>query len=222
MAKRAKGKDALLPAHGGGQRRRSVFVFTEGKVTEPKYIEAIKALVEVPVNVHIANGQAPDSRRTPADLLTQAVKLLEGKEQEDRKAKLPRSLKTQVWCIFDHDSRDRNELNSLLAQAKQRGVEVAFSNPCFEVWRLLHLKSANGTFGGICGQVVQRLPQEFHQTPGGIKHVVPEQISGRFEAARKRALEMNGQHPEHLPLPSMDPYTDVHRFVEYGMGVIAY
>ncbi|SNR93808.1 RloB-like protein [Streptosporangium subroseum] len=222
MAKKARGKDVLLPAPKGSRRQRAVFVFTEGKVTEPKYIETIKALVHVPANVRIANERASDSNRTPADLLSLAIKLLEEKKQEDSKANLPQPMRTQVWCIFDHDGREQNELNSLLTRAKRHGVEVAFSNPCFEIWRLLHLKSASGTFGGVCGQVEQRLPQEFHQVPGGIKHVVSEQISGRFEIAWKRALEMNGRHPQHLALPSRDPYTDVHRFVEQGMGVTAY
>nr|WP_239514183.1 RloB family protein [Streptosporangium sp. 'caverna'] len=182
----------------------------------------VKALVDVPVNVHIANERASDSKRTPSDLLIQAVKLLEKKRHEDSKAGLPQSMQTQVWCIFDHDGRDQNELNSLLTRAKNCGVEIAFSNPCFEVWRLLHLKSVNGAFGGVCGQVARRLPQEFYQVPGGIKHVVSEQISDRFAIAWKRALEMNAQHPEHLALPSRDPYTNVYRFVEHGMGVTAY
>ncbi|WP_424534791.1 RloB family protein [Sphaerisporangium viridialbum] len=131
-------------------------------------------------------------------------------------------MQTQVWCIFDHDGRDRNQLTSLLREAEKHGVEIAFSNPCFEVWRLLHLKSVSGTFSGVCGNVEQRLPRDYHQVPGGIKYVVPEQIEGGFETARKRALEMNGQHPQHQKLPSRDPYTDVYRFVDEGMGVIAY
>lgn len=222
MAKKTKGKNVLLPTRKGSRRQRAVFVYTEGKITEPKYIEMVKALVKVPANVRIANEQASGSDRMPADLVTQAIRLLEEKKREDSKAKLPESLRTQVWCIFDHDGRDLNELTSLLKRADRHGVEVAFSNPCFEVWRLLHLKSASGTFGGVCGQAMQRLPQDFHQVPGGIKHVVSEQIRGRFEVAQDRALAMNGQHPEHLALPSMDPYTDVYRFVEQGMGLTGY
>ncbi|WP_433361320.1 RloB family protein [Streptosporangium sp. CA-115845] len=222
MANRTKGKDVLLPAPRGNRRKRAVFVYTEGTVTEPKYIEAVKALVEVPANVRIANDRKSGSDRMPADLVSQAIALLEEKKREDSKARLPESLRTQVWCIFDHDGRDLNGLTGLLKRASQHGVEIAFSHPCFEVWRLLHLKSAGGTFSGVCGQAEGRLPQSFHQVPGGIKHVVPEQIEGLFEAAKKRALVMNSQHPEHVALPSRDPYTDVYRFVEQGMGISMY
>ncbi|WP_405139256.1 hypothetical protein OG589_22645 [Sphaerisporangium sp. NBC_01403] len=70
--------------------------------------------------------------------------------------------------------------------------------------------------------MVQRLPKDFHQTPGGIKRVLPAQIEGKFEIAKKRALDMNGQHPEYQAPPSRDPYTDVYCFVEKGMGVTGY
>ncbi len=220
--KKAKGKEALLPVHRGNERRRSIHVFTEGRVTEPTYIEAIKSLVKVEVNVHLANQKASDSNRTPSVLVTEAIKLLERKQREDDRAGLPRRLKTQVWCIFDHDGRERNELTGLLARADRSGVQIAFSSPCFEVWRLLHLKLVTGTFGGVCGQAEGRLPSAFHQVPGGIKHVTRGQIEKRFLIARKNAENMNDRHPEHTALPGRDPYTDVYRFVKEGMGVEEY
>ncbi|MGV9601887.1 RloB family protein [Streptosporangium sandarakinum] len=222
MTKKAKGKEALLPVHGGNGRRRSIYVFTEGRVTEPTYIEAIKSLAEVKVNIHLANQKVSDADRKPSDLVAAAIKLLERKRHEDDRARLPPRLRTQVWCIFDHDGRERNELTGLLARADKSGVEIAFSNPCFEVWRLSHLKSVTGTFGGVCRQAEVRLPPAFGQVLGGIKYVTPDQIEKRFSIARRNAEQMNGQHPEHTALPSRDPYTDVYRFVKEGMGVEEY
>lgn len=221
-AKKTKGKEALLPVYGGNARRRSIHVFTEGRVTEPTYIEAIKSLVEVKVNVRLANQNASDSNRTPSVLVAEAIKLMERKGHEDDRAGLPQELRTQVWCIFDHDGRERNELTGLLARAGKSGVEIAFSSPCFEVWRLLHLKSVTGTFDGVCGQAEGRLPSAFRQVPGGIKHVTRDQIETRFSIARKNAEKMNDRHPEHTALPGRDPYTDVYRFVKEGMGIEEY
>lgn len=89
MRRAQRGKDSWeRPAPRGGQRRRQVFVFTEGKVTEPSYLDILKdqgvpLADEVPVEMHIANRKA-DSGRKPLDLVEQAIT---PKREEDRKAK---------------------------------------------------------------------------------------------------------------------------------------
>ncbi|MFE3547431.1 RloB family protein [Streptomyces kronopolitis] len=221
-SKHTRGKAALSTVPRGGRRRRAVYVFTEGRVTERKYILAIKELVTVPADIHIANEKASDSDRMPADLVRDALALMAEKRREEKKAQLKKHMLTQVWCIFDHDGRDRNELVSLLKQAQNGGVDIAFSHPCFELWRLLHLKQATGTFDGDCSRAAVRLPRELHHVTGGIKHLVPEQIRGGFVTARTRAEALRAQHSEGKPLPDCDPYTDVDRFVEKGMGVTTY
>ena len=99
---------------------------------------------------------------------------------------------------------------------------VAFSHPCFEVWRLLHHKPVTGTFGGkLCDEVTDRLP--FAKGVANVKVVLPEQLpEGSFAEAKKRALRMNAAHGEHVPLPHRDPYTDVFSFVEGGLGIVSY
>jgi hypothetical protein len=80
-----------------------------------------------------------------------------------------------------------------------------------------------GTFGGVCGQVTTRLP--FAKTPkdsANIKLVLPHQVTGGYLDARKRALQMNAQHGDHMALVNRDPYTDVHEFVEQGLGIASY
>lgn len=56
-----------------------------------------------------------------------------------------RSLKTysEVWVVFDKD--DNQDFDEAIALAKKEGLNVAWSNECFELWLLLHfqdLKSA--------------------------------------------------------------------------------
>jgi hypothetical protein len=186
----------------------------------PQYIDAVKRLTKLPVNVVLANDANKD--RGPERLVGSAIKLLRDKRREEKQANLGAERRCEVWLLIDHDGRDHNVLSSVLAQAGKDGVRVAFSHPCFELWRLLHLKPVSGTFSGVCGHAARRLPSEFSTIPGGIKYVIPEQIQGRYEQARKRALEMNAQHDAEAPLPSRDPYTNVHQFVAEGMGVTSY
>ncbi|MFI0511890.1 RloB family protein [Streptomyces sp. WSLK1-5] len=220
MGKPKKGKDSLGPAKQRARRRRVVHVFTEGEVTEPSYIEIIKGHAPT-VEVRIANASAPGSQRKPLKLVEAAVKLMDKERREARRGGLTAEYLPQVWCLFDRDEHEGIE--TALKQAREGGVEVAFSHPCFELWRLLHHKPVTGTFGGVCGLVVQRLPFARDPKDGArLKLVLPHQITGGFPAAKERALRMNAEHGEHVPLVKRDPYTNVHDFVERGLGITKY
>jgi hypothetical protein len=43
-----------------------------------------------------------------------------------------------IWIVFDRD--EHPYVNTVLSEAKTSGISVAFSNPCFELWLLLHLQ----------------------------------------------------------------------------------
>jgi hypothetical protein len=223
---KAKGKESLGPAQSRGRRRRIVHVFTEGLVTEPSYIEVIKkygvwADPATTADVRIANASAPGSQRKPLKLVEAAVKLMEREQQQARRSGLEKKYLPQVWCLFDRDEHEGIETALKLARAGD--VKVAFSHPCFEVWRLLHHKPVTGTFGGACGQVATRLP--FARDPkdgANLKLVLPHQVTGRYQEAVKHALKMNAQHGEHVALVNRDPYTNVHEFVADGLGIASY
>lgn len=217
---RARGKDSLKPAKKGGRRRRVVYVFTEGKVTEPEYIKIIRDRAgTTDVDVHIANASAPGSQRKPLALVTAAVQLMRDELRVAKRNGLDRKYWPAVWCLFDRD--DHDSVDAALKQAEEGGVGVAFSHPCFEVWRLLHFKPVTGSFSGVCDVVAQRLP--FARTTENIKTVLPEQIPvGSFVEAKKRALKMNAEHDDHVLKAQRDPYTDVYEFVEKGLGVSSY
>ncbi|MEU7046327.1 RloB family protein [Streptomyces varsoviensis] len=202
-----------------------MYVFTEGKVTEPEYIRFVwkRGVPKDPaltVEVHLANAKDGGSHRMPLDLVDRAIDLQREKEREDKKAKLPARLRTQVWCLFDHDNHPG--VDTALARAESHNLSVAFSHPCFELWRVLHLKEASGSFGGVCGVAEQRLPAAWHKVPGGIKALLPDQVKKRYEVARGRAVKMNAEHPDHVPRHKRDPYTDVYKFVEEGLGIASY
>lgn len=222
---RTRGRDSLRPVQQQrGRRRRVVHVFTEGSVTEPTYIEIIRGRgtyqdPSLSVEVRIANATAPGSQRKPIKLVEAAVSLMRDEARAAKRSQLKKEFWPQVWCLFDRDEHE--SLDAALKQAREGGVRVAFSHPCFEVWRLLHHKPVTGTFGGVCEGAAARLP--FAREAGNIKIVLPEQLpEGSFAEARKRAEKMNATHGPHVPLPHRDPYTDVFTFVEDGLGIASY
>ncbi|MGV9989850.1 RloB family protein [Streptomyces sp. NPDC003374] len=226
MGRAHKGRDSWeRPARRGGQRRRQVFVFTEGKVTEPSYLDILKDkgvphADKVPVEVHIANRKA-DSGRKPLDLVEQAIKLKHEEDRKAKRAKLDAKYLPAVWCLFDHDRY--TYIRDALEEAEKAGIGVAFSHPCFEVWRLAHYKPVSGSFAGVCDGAATRLPfQRGSQDARTPKVVLPHQILGRYETARKNAEQMNSRHAAHVAKWDRDPYTDVHEFVENALHIATY
>ncbi|MFD8835290.1 RloB family protein [Streptomyces griseofuscus] len=226
MGRAQRGKDSWeRPARRGGQRKRQVFIFTEGKVTEPSYLDILKdqgvpLADKVPVEMHIANRKA-DSGRKPLDLVEQAIRLKREEDRKAKRAKLEEQYLPQVWCLFDHDNY--KYIRDALDQAEAAGIGVAFSHPCFEVWRLAHYKPVSGSFGGACDGAVERLPfQRGSQDAATPKVVLPHQVLGRYKTARRNAERMNGQHAAHVGKWDRDPYTDVHEFVEKALHIDSY
>ncbi|NKC10848.1 MAG: GNAT family N-acetyltransferase [Gammaproteobacteria bacterium] len=61
--------------------------------------------------------------------------------KKDRQARSSFEEHDQVWAVFDRDEHPR--FNDAIALCTRSGVGVARSNPCFEVWLLLHEQDFN-------------------------------------------------------------------------------
>ncbi|WP_240806671.1 RloB family protein [Polyangium spumosum] len=44
----------------------------------------------------------------------------------------------EFWAVFDVDHHRSKELSDFAMRARQKGFDIAGSNPCFELWLLLH------------------------------------------------------------------------------------
>jgi len=105
-----------------------ILIFSEGANTEPTYIKQFARLHgngQVKIKIHGGAG-APKTILEEARDAIRAVST--SKNSYDRY--------DQVWAIFDRD--DHEEIARCRSEARDCGVRVAYSNPCFEVWILLH------------------------------------------------------------------------------------
>lgn len=111
--------------------RAVIVLVCEGQNTEPDYFNQFRrrfngSMVRLEV---IGEGAAPVTIARAAAL---------------RKAELDKSRKNsdwssndQVWAVFDRDEHPK--ISDATAVCRAAGVSVAFSDPCFELWLLLHL-----------------------------------------------------------------------------------
>ena len=118
--------------------RSKLLIVCEGKNTEPQYFEEFakfhrNSLVKVEIAkergvpltlVHIAR----DKKHEACD---------QAKRQGDDNVQYD-----SVWCVFDVD--EHPHMPEAKAMAETHNIDVAISNPCFELWLLLHLRDCPG------------------------------------------------------------------------------
>ena len=113
--------------------KRTFLVFCEGKKTEPAYLKALKREPEVrdiaSVDIHVHDDSLGSAPKT----------LVEAAADARARTGLEASEIDEVWCIFDVEwPQNHPNLKEALELAKRSKVNVAVSNPCFELWLLLH------------------------------------------------------------------------------------
>jgi RloB-like protein len=120
------------------QELHRVLLYCEGKNTEPDYFQGVRAdLRGIPVRICLGTAHGE-----PLALVREAVK---------HQVRAPHCRADQftgydeVWCVMDVEAPQRHPtLEPALALAREEGVKVALSNPCFELWILLHLQEVTG------------------------------------------------------------------------------
>jgi hypothetical protein len=112
-------------------KRRQLLVFTEGLRTEPVYLTHWYRNCREHVIVRI------DPRHGDPLYLVQTA--ADDRSADIRDAQRDRGdAYDEYWCVFDVDEHPR--LRQALELAARSGISVALSNPCIELWFLLHFQ----------------------------------------------------------------------------------
>jgi hypothetical protein len=126
--------------HREGPRRnaRLFVIATEGTYTEPDYFHHLKdeRLVH-PTRVEIHTLETPQrgpdaGHSDPASVLQRLAKFHDEGKAEGRITEID-----ELWLVVDVD-RHEAHLDQVVAAAAERGFHAAVSNPCIELWLLLH------------------------------------------------------------------------------------
>jgi hypothetical protein len=196
----ARNRDSLQRRRPRREPKPRFLIVCEGTVTEPSYFRnlchAERSLVKLQI----------ERDATPKTIVERAVALKEQAER-DAKKRADENLKyDEVWCVFDVDE------HLLIAEAKEQAqaneVEVAISNPCFELWALLHFQDQSAH---IDGAKVQRLCRR--HMPGYEKKLDYEILHARYADAHRRAGELQKRHAVR-GTSGANPSTTVFRLTE--------
>lgn|SRR5690606_6248533 len=119
--------------------RRTILVYCGGRRTERDYFEALRQRLRASsVTVKILqSGIAPEALvRAAADYRMRRPGVFD-----------------EVWCVVDVDEFD---IAAAATAARADGIGLAVSNPCFELWLLLHHTDCRAYCNG-CQEVHRRL-----------------------------------------------------------------
>jgi hypothetical protein len=115
--------------------RRTFVIFCEGEQTEPGYLRALRDLPEIKevaaVDLRIESQSAGFA---PSSLVQLAVGAQEKAAREEGEV-------DEFWCVFDVEwPQNHPKLTEAVALATRHGIKLAISNPCFELWPILHFR----------------------------------------------------------------------------------
>ena len=179
--------------------RRRILVVCEGTVTEPTYLKSFKNWCRNPlVAVEIPKQQG--APRTIVDVAKErrAEAAAHAKSEGDDNLSFD-----EVWCVFDVD--EHPSVNDACEMARNNDIHVAVSNPCFELWVILHFRESPGAQDR---HTIQKMLRTF--IPDYDKHLDFDVLSPNYSTAVTRAARLQQQADDDRE-PRRNPTTGVHR-----------
>lgn len=188
-------KSYLTPKH-------RILVACEGRVTEPSYLKAYQHEVHNP-RVHVEFAKETG---VPLTVVEAAIR---GRDKARQQAKAERDdnhLFEEVWAVFDVDE---HPLEEAVSAADREQIQLAVSNPCFELWAVLHFSEQTSHIGR---EAVRRSLQQF--MPKYEKKLDFSRLKGRYEDAKRRAVQLDRAEDKHGRQVGSNPSTRIYKLTE--------
>lgn len=183
-------------------RRTSFLVFVEGLRTEPIYLKHW----ERKHREHVVLTIDP-FRGTPAALVERAVDAKAVAQREAKRGRGPAY--DQVWCVFDVDEHPNVE--AAIRRAADAGIAIAVSNPCIELWFLLHGIDQTAAIDRHAAQKASAATFGFDKSPAP-KHL--DALDADYETAMRRSRQLDDKHEKDGSRPGSNPSSALWRLIE--------
>jgi len=217
----------MRPESALGRRRPSriprecILVVCEGAETEPNYLRSLRSAISLgSLDVEIV-GQGAEIVR----VVDEAIRL-----REERATAAKESIQLapfdEVWCVVDTECRNDNpSWKRGVDRSTATGLNLAWSNPCFEFWLLLHFELIGRSFHGYA-RVRPFLTRHIKQYEKSMDCF--EQLAPRIPTAIEHSKQIHRSQWQHTPdAIDCNPGTTVHELVERliqlaGMSIAEY
>ena len=115
---------------------RLIVIAAEGKDTERIYFKALaKEYTNPRVHVHILERSVDEQNNSSPEHVL--------KQLNDYKSQYELEADDEIWLVVDKDRWTEAMLSRVATECSQEvAMHMALSNPCFELWLLLHIEDA--------------------------------------------------------------------------------
>jgi len=212
MARRMPATPSLKRSTSTVDPKVEIHIVCEGSNTEPAYFDSCA--------LYYGNGLVRiltvPGAGAPTTIVQKAKQLREELTAKRKKSKNSFDHCFRVWAVFDRD--EHHNIESAINEALGSGIDVGFSNPCFELWPLLHLVNYGNQDGrhAIQKRLNAEMPEYDHESRAIIDF---EMIKDLFPEALDRSRALNSaREAENCPLgcPSTNVGELVVKIVQNG------
>lgn len=117
----------------GNKSARLIIIATEGSETEPKYFESVRRKFRSKrTHIEIISTEKSTTKSAPEYVMDRLNSF---------KKEYILNTEDELWIIIDFDRWGVKKLSEINKLCYQKKYFLAVSNPCFEIWILLHFKS---------------------------------------------------------------------------------
>jgi len=116
----------------------------------------------------------------------------------------------EFWCVFDVEwPRNHPGLGEAVLQARANGIKLAVSNPCFELWLILHFQ---GQAAWLDNNEARRLRRQLDDSSD--KGLDAAKYMPLVADAARRAAELDRRHLQNgTVFPHDNPASGMHRLL---------
>lgn len=122
-----------------------------------------------------------------------------------------------IWCVFDRDDNSEKMLSDARDLAEKAGYKIAFSNPSFEIWFLLHFHDQISEVRD-CDEAIHLLKQkgrlEDYKKNRDFYEILKPLQNDAVKRAKKRIEALEADNRKIISRES-NPVTTVVELVEY-------
>jgi hypothetical protein len=179
-----------------------LLVFVEGEVTEEDYLKHWHRRFRRQINIEIHEFHG-----TPMALVERAVEEKTTNEKAEKRGR--GRAHDEVWCVFDVD--EHPYLSGALELAARNGINLAVSNPCIELWFLLHFSEQSAYIERFAAQ---RAAKAHLDSGKSLTDSALQRLDAGFEIAKGRAQRLEEKHHgDGTPAPG-NPSSGLWRLVD--------
>lgn len=172
-------------------------IFCEGAATEKGYFTFLKRQYRERVQITV-----DDRHGEPLTLVKNAIATMADEKRSEKRGR--GAAHDQYWCVFDRD--EHGHFDEAIGLAHQEGIQIACSNPCIELWFIIHFEDQTAF---IDRHAAQRRSRLLLKSDKVLSDEANQTLHRLFVDASERAKRLETKHEGDGSPPNSNPSSRV-------------